>query len=66
LSRKPLLLHSWWKLLLVFVCNSGMGAFAHSQSLDLPVETAPIDAHDAGIRGNRSTGMVISTPVSVL
>jgi hypothetical protein len=61
---------SRWKLLLVIACASGMGASAQSQNLILPagttpVEMAAIDAHDGDMSGDPSTGMVISTPVSV-
>jgi uncharacterized protein YwlG (UPF0340 family) len=61
---------SWWKLLLVAACTSGMGASAQCQNLNLPagskpVEMATIDAHDGDMSGDPSTGMVISTPVSV-
>ncbi len=61
---------SWWKLLLVIACTSGMSAFSQSQNLNAPaggkaVETAAIDAHDGDISGDPSTGMVISTPVNV-
>jgi hypothetical protein len=61
---------SWWKLLLVIACASGMGASAQSQNLNLPagtkpVEMAAIDAPDGDMSGVPSTGMVISTPVSV-
>jgi uncharacterized protein YwlG (UPF0340 family) len=55
----------WWKLLIVIACTSGMGAFAQTQKLNPPVETAAIDAHDGDFSGDPSTGMVISTPVSV-
>ena len=64
-SQAPSPSLSWWKMLLVIACTSGMSAFAQSQNLNPPVETAAIGAHDAGLSGDPSTGMVISTPVSV-
>jgi hypothetical protein len=58
------------KFLLVVALTGGMSAAAQSLNLSSPagikpVETAAIDARDADISGDPSTGMVISTPVSV-
>jgi hypothetical protein len=58
------------KLLLEIALTGGMSVSAQSLNLNppagtKPVETAAIDGHGAGISGDPSTGMVISTPVSV-
>src|ERR1700760_3946424 len=64
-------LPTWWKLLLLVACTSGVGALAQAQDFRRPAEIRPVELAAAGSPLNSiheedpSTGMVISTPVSV-